>query len=124
MQAIIVDSNIVIYSVLEKHEPLRQFMRKYETRVSEISKIEVLGFHNLTIRDKANFELFFDKTLLYPVDSVIVNHAIALKQQKKMSLGDSIIASTALLYGLPLMTRNVADFAWINGLHLINPFND
>lgn len=40
-----------------------------------------------------------------------------------MSLGDAIIAGTALAYGLPLMTRNVADFDWIDSLEILNPFN-
>ncbi len=39
-----------------------------------------------------------------------------------MSLGDAIIASTALVYGLILITRNVNDFRWITQLRLWNPF--
>ena len=47
---------------------------------------------------------------------------ITLRQQKKMSLGDAIIAATALTHALPLVTRNVQDFRHIAGLKLINPF--
>ena len=118
------DSNIVIYSVIEEYEQLRQFIRQYESHVSEITKAEVLGFHHLTVKDKLNFERFFVKAYIYPVNSLIIEKAIKLKQQKKMSLGDSIIASTALMYDLPLMTRNVTDFVWIDGLTIINPFDE
>jgi predicted nucleic acid-binding protein len=39
-----------------------------------------------------------------------------------MSLGDAIIASAALVYGLILITRNVNDFRWKTQLILWNPF--
>jgi predicted nucleic acid-binding protein len=40
-----------------------------------------------------------------------------------MSLGDSIIAATALGGDSTLITRNVDDFRWIAGLVVINPFD-
>jgi predicted nucleic acid-binding protein len=49
--------------------------------------------------------------------------AITLRQQRKMSLGDSLIAATALAYEIPLATRTVKDFDWISGLTLINPID-
>jgi predicted nucleic acid-binding protein len=39
-----------------------------------------------------------------------------------MSLADSILAATALLHRLPLVTRNEADFTHVAGLEIINPF--
>lgn len=39
-----------------------------------------------------------------------------------MKLGDSIIAATALEYGVPLVTRNENDFRHISGLQIVNPF--
>jgi predicted nucleic acid-binding protein len=38
-----------------------------------------------------------------------------------MSLGDSIIAATALEHGLSLWTANIDDFTHIEGLDLFNP---
>jgi predicted nucleic acid-binding protein len=40
-----------------------------------------------------------------------------------MSLGDAIVAGTALTHKLELVTRNVRDFSWIQSLALINPFD-
>lgn len=48
--------------------------------------------------------------------------AILLRQTRRMKLGDALIAATALLYDLPLVTRNVDDFKHIAGLQIINPF--
>ncbi len=39
-----------------------------------------------------------------------------------MSLGDAIIAATALEYNATLVTRNTSDFDWISDLILENPF--
>jgi hypothetical protein len=39
-----------------------------------------------------------------------------------MPLGDALVAATALLHGLTLVTRNTPDFDWIDGLTLLNPF--
>ena len=57
-----------------------------------------------------------------PVDHAIADRAIALRHLKNMSLGDSLIAATALTYSLPLCTRNKDDFKHIVGLENIDPF--
>jgi predicted nucleic acid-binding protein len=38
-----------------------------------------------------------------------------------MTLGDALVAGTALAHGLTLITHNMDDFQWIAGLSLINP---
>lgn len=40
-----------------------------------------------------------------------------------MSLGDVLIAATALDHGLQLATANTKDFLWIDDLRVINPIN-
>jgi len=52
----------------------------------------------------------------------MIEQAIQLRQQKKMKLGNAIIAATAVAYGIPLVTRNEEDFQHIAGLDLKNPF--
>jgi predicted nucleic acid-binding protein len=40
-----------------------------------------------------------------------------------MTLGDAIIAGTALVHQRTLVTRNIQDFRWISDLELLNPFD-
>lgn len=40
-----------------------------------------------------------------------------------MTLGDALIAATALEYGRALATRNLSDFQWVAGLTALDAFN-
>lgn len=121
-QRILLDSNIVIYSSNADYDFLRQRLAPYDLVVSDISRLEVLGFSRITELEKRYFNEFFEAVECFIITPQIINHAIMLRQIKKMSLGDAIIASTALLHNLPIMTRNDSDFNWIQGLQVVNPF--
>ena len=68
-------------------------------------------------------EAFFRLARVLPLSQTVLDQAVTLRQQRKMSLGDALVAGTALVHGLTLVTRNVEDFQWIQGLSLLNPFN-
>ncbi|NMG67312.1 hypothetical protein GPA19_20425 [Azoarcus indigens] len=54
--------------------------------------------------------------------SVVVDRVIALRFELGIKLPDAIIGASALVEGLPLMTRNIDDFRRIPGLQLVDPF--
>lgn len=118
----LLDSNIVIYSAKPEHSFLRQFIIESEPSVSAISYVEALGFHKLSADEKVNLEGFFASASMIPIAQAILDHAVKLRQARKMSLGDSLVAGTALTYDLTLVTRNTEDFKWIPNLKLLNPF--
>jgi predicted nucleic acid-binding protein len=119
----LLDSNIIIYLTRPEHQALRDLVRDQAAWVSDISYVETLGFHGLQPEDRLLLEEFFSVADAIPMESAILDRAVDLRQQRRMSLGDAIIAATALVYDLTLATRNVADFRWINGLRLHNPFD-
>ncbi len=121
-KSIIVDSNIIIYSMMPDYTFLQAELAKYDVFIASVSKVEVLGYRYLDPLDKQSFIDYFQTITHYDTNPQIIDTATHLRQQKKMSLGDSIIAGTALVYNLPIMTRNVADFEWIEGLEVVNPF--
>lgn len=120
----LLDSNILIYSAKTGYSFLRTYITN-ETTISAVSVatvIEVLGFHRLTSDDKIYFESCFALLQLLEVTQVVSDKAVELRQQQKLSLGDAIIAATALVHECELVTRNTDDFVGITGLKLINPF--
>lgn len=117
----LLDSNIIIYAAQPEHAALRQFIETQTPAVSVISQIEVLGYHKLTEDDRQFLEQFFRTAERLPLSETVVLWAIKLRQRQKMSLGDSIVAGTAIAYERTLVTRNTDDFRWIEELKLLNP---
>jgi len=62
---------------------------------------------------------FADRIL--PVDTVVARRSAALHVPNPRPYRDSLIAATALVYGMTLITRNVADFEPM-GVTLLNPW--
>jgi predicted nucleic acid-binding protein len=120
----LLDSNIVIYAVQPAHEWLRTEITSQSYAISQASRVEVLGWHQITTEDKADLEEFLSTGTLLSISDAVADKAVALRQQKKMSLGDSFIAATALVHGCELLTRNTDDFKHIPGLLLSNPFGE
>jgi len=120
----LLDSNIIIYASLPEYPDLRQFVAKNSPKVSAISHLEVLGYHQLSSEEQKHFEQFFQAASVLPISEEIIKQAILLRQQRKMSIGDSIIAATSLEYNLKLVTRNSKDFNWIASLELLNPIDE
>lgn len=89
--------------------------------MSAISVLEVLGYHKLSEHDRQHFEAFFGAALILPISETVVTRALGLRQARKMSLGDAIVAATALVNGKQLLTRNVRDFADVPGLIIVDP---
>ena len=117
----LLDSNIIIFAAQPQHAALRQFIEEQSPTASIVSYIEVLGYHRLGQDEKLFLEQFFQAAELSPLSDAVVQRAIQLRQQRKMSFGDAIIAGTALVYEHTLITRNVADFRWIDELQIFDP---
>lgn len=118
----LLDSNIIIYAAQPEHTYLRRFIAKHAPAVSAISYVEVMGYDRLDKKQRRYFERFFQVAHVLPISQAVLDQATRLRQQRKMTLGDSIIAGTALVHGLTLVTSNTEDFKWIRGLSLLNPF--
>lgn len=117
---ILIDSNIIIYTGLVNQGRLRKWLKNYSPVVSAVSQIEVLGYRKLTEKDKHYFEAFFNNLKVIPINENVIKEAIALRQIKSMSLGDSIIAATAIIENIPLLTANSKDFSSVKNIELID----
>lgn len=118
----LIDSNLIIYAALPEHSRLRQWIAETSPAISAVSYVEVLGYHQLNAAERHYFTMFFEAAVVLPLSQVVLEQAVKLRQLKKMTLGDALVAGTALAHNLTLATRNVADFTWIAGLTVFNPF--
>jgi predicted nucleic acid-binding protein len=66
---------------------------------------------------------FFAASTVLPISDDVILRATKLRQRKKLTLGDALIAATALVHGLTLVTRNEPDFLWLTELQVLNPFD-
>ncbi len=117
----LLDSNLIIYASKPDYESLRNWMENHAIVVSAVSQLEVLGYHRLTAEERNAFALFFSALPILPISPSVIDQAIALRQQRKMSLGDATIAATAIVHRLPIATHNVTDFKWIPNLATVDP---
>ena len=119
------DSNILIYAADPDDTICAHFAQREDAAIAGVTRIEVLGFPgfgNLSEDRRTRLHEIVASMVELEMNEGVIQGAIALRRQKKMSLGDAIIAATALAHDLPLVTRNVDDFKHIAGLKLINPF--
>jgi len=82
--------------------------------------MEALGFNFKSPSEQSIMETFINGSDLISIDEAIVNKTIEIRRNKKVSLPDAIIAATAIVYHLKLITNNVADFKSIPDLQVIN----
>lgn len=118
----LLDSNVIIYAAQPEHGHLRRLIAETSPKVSSISYVEVLGYHRLSEVERRYFGAFFGEARVLPVSQPVLDQAVRLRQQRKMKLGDALVAGTALVHSLQLVTRNIDDFAWIRELKAFNPF--
>jgi predicted nucleic acid-binding protein len=88
--------------------------------VSVVTKIEVLGFNAPDEHYQLLVNFMGDATVLDLTNSV-VDLCIDIRKKNRTQLPDAIIAATALVYDLNLITHNVSDFKHIKGLKVIDP---
>ena len=54
----------------------------------------------------------------------VLDCAAQIRRDYRVRLADAFIAACALVEGCTLVTRNVEDFRRIDGLSIVNPFED
>lgn len=117
----LVDSNLLIYASKPNYEVVNRFLDEQLPYYASISAIEMLGYHAITTVEASNLDVLLINLAVIPLTDPIIDRAIVVRNSYRMSLGDSIIAATALIHQLTLATHNVRDFARIPGLTIVDP---
>ena len=123
----LIDTNILIYyfngtipegSKFQVHEV---FTNSFN--ISVISKIEFLGWQEFVGDVYSKAVEFLNGANILFLQEDIVAEAINLRRQKRIKLGDAVIAATCKVKEHTLVTRNTKDFEKVEGLKLYNPFD-
>ena len=121
----LIDSNVVIDYVASKlpqnGSDFVETIFNNDFLISIIVKIEVLGFDDLPFKIQA-MEEFIDMADVFTLNETIARQTILLRRKhKKIKLGDAIIAATALVHDLTIISRNTKGFKNIMGLDCVDP---
>lgn len=56
------------------------------------------------------------------INKAIINQTISLRKARRIKLPDAIIAATAIVHNLTLISHNTKDFVNITGLIIFDPY--
>lgn len=124
-QDYLIDTNVVIdYTsnlLPAKGEAFVEDIFNTGFNISVVVQIEALGYNGNPSK-MLLLERFLATANVFPVDATVAQQAIKLRRTKKIKLGDAMIAATALVHGLVVVSRNTSDFNNIPGLQMIDPW--
>jgi len=124
----LIDTNVAIYFLNGVLPPQSlPFMRSIfdsGANLSVITKIELLGWSFPGVSSSNSAEQFVDTSTIYALTDAVVSLTIILRKAYKIKLPDAIIAATAIVYDLTLISRNDKDFVGIPSLAYRNPFSE
>ncbi len=75
---------------------------------------------NATPEDLITLNSFIKDSMVFELEQPVIIKTVEIRKKYKIKLPDAIIAATALTQNLVLLSRNVSGFKQIDGLNLIN----
>ena len=117
------DTNIIIY-VSKGILNLDDFLTENdELFISSISYMEAYGFPFQDKQEEKEIVKFCTMFNRFSITEEVEKRTILIRKSHKIKLPDAIIAATAIVHNLILVTRNDSDFKNISGLKVLNPFS-
>ena len=118
----LIDTNIIIY-LTQGRLKLSDFAKKGgDLYISSITYIETLGYAFKNKNDEENVTDFCDLFKRIFLTREVEKQSILIRKSHKIKLPDAIIAATAIVYDLTLVTCDGNDFKNISNLKILNPF--
>ena len=115
----LIDTNIVLY-LLNGDTHLADMLTDKELTLSNISRMELLSFPDITKGELAKVEVFLEAWPVVEINSLIEEHAIAIRRRHRLKLPDSIIAATAMHLDIPLVTGDASMLKLLDELDVIH----
>ena len=121
----LLDTNVVI-DFCNSKLPIKakELLISVEPAISVITRIELFASGKIPEQERLTLEAFVSIATIYnSINAEIIAKTITIRQQYNTKLPDAIIAATAIIYDLVLISRNTSDFKNIQDLQVINPYS-
>ena len=121
------DTNTAVYYLQQQFPPnaekfIDDVLKEDQPVISAITEIELLCWKTVTEEDSEVLKNFINDALVIELEQPIKLKTADIRKAHRIKLPDAIIAATALVYDLTLLSRNLSDFGGISGLKIINPW--
>src|SRR5690606_22997333 len=103
--AVFCDTNIAIY-LLSGDSELAEMLQGMEVHISDITKLELLSKPNITTDETAATKAFINQCFVVNISEGVKKRTIEIRKRSKIKLPDAIIAASASVCGLPLLTAD------------------
>jgi predicted nucleic acid-binding protein len=100
-----------------ENETLMQEVTEKQSIISVVTRIELLSWRTTDLTIKELVEEFTAKSNIIGLTEPIIRQTIRIRRQRRIKLPDAIIAATAMVYDLTLLSTNDSDFEKITGLN-------
>jgi predicted nucleic acid-binding protein len=121
---VLLDTNVLVYHVAGDPAATRFISETIDRQsfyLSILSVIEFLGWHGHTDEEFVKCRELIELATILPVSKEVADKAVELRRARRIKLADAVLASTALVNSLSLVTTNTRDFKGIPDLQIINP---
>jgi predicted nucleic acid-binding protein len=120
------DTNTVIYYLQRQLPPnaekfIDELLKLERPSISAINEIELFCWKTATEKDLDVLQEFTSDAHVIELERPIKLKTAEIRKTYKIKLPGAIIAATAVVHDLTMLTRNLSDFKTIPGLRLINP---
>ena len=117
----LLDTNIMI-GILKGPGDARKLVDHHgatraDCAVSLITRMELSGFHGITDESERQILVELNAMRVLPLDDDVEQAVIALRRRTRLKLPDAIIAATAQVHDLELLTLDARLAASLQSLH-------
>ena len=122
------DTNTVIYYLQNHFTPaaerfIDEIIKTSPPAISVITEIELMCWKTTKEEDLKILTNFISEVIIFGLEKDVKIGTADIRKAHNIKLPDAIIAATAKVHRLKLITRNVEDFKKVRSLEIINPYN-
>ncbi|HAT77173.1 MAG TPA: PIN domain nuclease [Flavobacterium sp.] len=119
----LIDSNSIIdFCNGTLPEKGKNLLLSIKPEISIITNIELFASNNIPDNEQILLKKFVAFSNVFPIDKDLIDSTISIRLLYRIKLPDALIAATAIVNNLTLITRNNKDFTNIKGLKILNPY--